>query len=297
MHSSKKVFLTGGTGLIGKELWAPLTQAGFDVYALTIEEHMPAAPGVTWIKGNLFDDALLAQTFAQIKPAYLLNMAWAATGDYQTSNINFEFVRAGLSLLKHFAANGGRRAVFAGTCFEYAFKDTPIKETDPVNPPNVYACCKNTLRELAQCFCRANAVSFGYGRIFYVYGRGEHEKRLTASIINALKAGKPVQVNHAQLAKDYMYAKDIAAAFTALLDSSTQGTVNICTGKGVSLAEYAHAVARLMGREDLLDLKTLPTDQPASIVGDNTRLTREVGFTPRYSLEEAFKEILQDTAL
>ena len=73
---------------------------------------------------------------------------------------------------------------------------------------------------------------------------------------------------------------------------SVQGTVNICTGKGVSLAEYAHAVARLMGREDLLDLKTLPTDQPASIVGDNTRLTREVGFTPRYSLEEAFKEIL-----
>lgn len=292
MHSSKKVFLTGGTGLIGKELWMPLAAAGFDVYALTVDDNMPSVPGITWIKGNLFDDALLAHTFARIKPQYLLNMAWAATGDYQTSNINFEFVRAGLSLLKYFAVHGGKRAVFAGTCFEYAFKDAPLKETDSVNPPNVYAYCKNALRGLAECFCQANGISFAYGRIFYVYGRGEHEKRLTASIIHTLKAEKRVQINHSQLVKDYIYTKDIAAAFTALLDSQTQGAVNICTGKGISLAEYARTLARLMGREDLLDLKTLPTNQPTSITGDNTRLTREVGFTPRYSLEEALKEII-----
>lgn len=297
MHSSKKVFLTGGTGLIGKELWAPLTAAGFDVYALTIDDNTPAVPGITWIKGNLFDDALLAQTFAQVKPEYLLNMAWAATGDYQTSNINFEFVRAGLSLLKNFAANGGKRAVFAGTCFEYAFKNAPLKETDPVSPPNVYAYCKNALRGLAERFCKANGVSFGYGRIFYVYGKGEHEKRLTASIINALKAGKPVQVNYSQLAKDYMYTKDIAAAFAALLNANAEGTVNICTGQAVPLAEYARTVGRLLGKEELLDLKTLPTDQPPSVCGDNTRLTREVGFTPRYTLEEALKEILREEGL
>lgn len=293
MNSSKKVFLTGGTGLIGKELWAPLLDAGFEVYALTIDKNCPNFPGITWIEGNLFDDVLIGKIFAQIQPNYLLNMAWATTGNYQSSNINFEFVRAGLSLLKNFALNGGKRAVFAGTCLEYAFKNTPIKESDPVNPPNIYAYCKNALYGLASQFCKANAISFAYGRIFYVYGKGENEKRLTASIINSLKANQTVQINHSQLSKDYIYTKDIAGAFTKLLDSTVDGAVNISTGKAVSLAEYARCIGRMLGKEELLDLKDLPTTQPPIIVGDNTRLINEVGFTPRYTMESALKEIIE----
>ena len=68
--------------------------------------------------------------------------------------------------------------------------------------------------------------------------------------------------------------------------------VNICTGVSVSLAEYAQTVARLLGKENLLDLKNLPTTQPAIIIGDNSRLTNEVGFVPQYTLQEALKEII-----
>ncbi len=292
MPSSKKVLVTGATGLIGKELLEPLRQAGFDVFAITIDQNSPAIAGVNWLKGNLFDENFIAKIFSQIQPQYLLNMAWCTTGNYQNSNLNFDFVRAGLTLLKYFAQNGGIRAVFAGTCFEYAFKDTPIKETDKIEPHNIYAFCKNNLHEIASQFCKANNISFGYGRIFYVYGRNEHPTRLTASIINALKAGKTVSVNHAQLVKDYMYTKDIAAAFVKFLDAKTEGAVNICTGVSVSLAEYSQTVARLLGKENLLDLKNLPTTQPAIIIGDNSRLTNEVGFIPQYTLQEALKEII-----
>ena len=292
MNSSKKVFLTGGTGLIGKELWQPLVQAGFEVYALTLDDNMPVVPGITWVKGNLFDEGKMADFFARIRPSYLLNMAWCASGDYQTSNVNFDFVRAGLALLKSFAANGGKRAVFVGTCLEYAPQETPLKETDPLAPSCVYAYCKNALRELAELFCKQNGLEFAYGRIFYVYGKNEHPKRLTASIINRLRAGEKVQINHAQLSKDYLYTKDIAAAFTALLNGEITGCVNICSGRAVSLADFARAIARRLGREDLLDLQQLPTDQPLSIVGDNSRLTQQVHFSPRYTLDSALTEIL-----
>ena len=293
MHSSKKLFLTGGTGLIGKALWAPLAERGFEIYALTIEENMPPAAQVTWLKANLFDENAIAGLLAQIRPQYLLNMAWCASGDYQTSNANFDFVRAGLTLLKHFAANGGKRAVLAGTCLEYAPNDTPIKETDVLAPASVYAYCKNALHGLADTFCRQNGVELAYGRIFYVYGKNEHPKRLTASIINRLRAGERVQINHAQLKKDYLYTKDIAGAFAALTDSPVTGSVNICSGRAVTLADFAGEIARRLGKEHLLDLHTLPTDQPPAIVGDNTRLTREVGFTPRYTLQTALGEILE----
>lgn len=291
MTTSKKLFLTGATGLIGKELWQPLAQAGFEVYALALEDNLPQVPLIHWLKGNLFDPKSMADLMAQIKPQYLLNMAWATTGDYQTSNINFDFLCAGIQLLKSFAANGGIRAVFAGTCLEYAPKDTPLKETDPIAPPVPYAMCKQLLYQATQSFCAQNKLSFACGRIFYVYGRGEAPTRLTASIINSLRADKTVSINHSQLTKDYMYTKDIARAFVSLLDSPVQGAVNICTGQGISLARYATTIAKLLGKEHLLNLKELPATQPSRIVGDNTRLTKEVGFTPQYTLEQALEEI------
>lgn len=293
MPTSKTLFLTGATGLIGKELWAPLTQAGFEVYALALEKNLPEVPHVHWLPGNLFDPSSVCALLAQVKPQYLLNMAWATTGDYQTSNVNFDFLRAGIHLLQTFAANGGKRAVFAGTCLEYAPQTRPLAETDLICPTVPYALCKQLLYQATQSFCTQNKLSFACGRIFYVYGRGEAPTRLTASIIRALRANQPVSIKHAQLTKDYMYTKDIAAAFTALLASDVQGAVNICTGQGISLAQYAGAIAAKLGKSQLLNLQQLPTPQPLCIVGDNTRLTREVGFTPTYTLARALDEILQ----
>ena len=292
MPYSKKLFVTGATGLIGKELWEPLARAGFEVYALAIEDDLPQVPHIHWLKGNLFDPAAMARLMEQIKPEYLLNMAWATTGNYQTSNINFDFLCAGIQLLKAFAANRGKRVVFAGTCLEYAPQNRPIAETDLLAPQVPYSVCKQLLFQATQSFCAQNKVSFACGRIFYVYGKGEAPTRLTASIIHSLQENKTVSINYSQLTKDYMYTKDIARAFVALLDSAVEGAVNICTGRGISLAQYATEIAKRLGKEHLLDLKSLPTTQPLQIVGDNTRLTKEVGYTPKYTLEQALEEII-----
>ena len=127
MNYSKKVLVTGATGLIGKELAKPLQEEGFDVYALTIDENN-VDNGIHWIKGDLFDKENIKLIVEKVKPEYLLNMAWATTGDYLKSDINYKFLNAGINILEHFKDNGGRRAVFAGTCFEYKFKDEPLKE-------------------------------------------------------------------------------------------------------------------------------------------------------------------------
>ena len=294
MPYSKTLFVTGATGFIGRELLAPLTENDFEIHALVLEDNLPSFPHVHWHKGNLFDPACVDNLICQIKPQYLLNMAWATTGDYQTSNINFDFLCAGIHLLKAFAANGGKRVVFAGTCLEYAPQNHPIRETDPIEPPCPYALCKQLLYKATESFCEQNDLSFACGRIFYVYGKNEAPTRLTASIISKLKNNQPVSINHAQLVKDYMYTTDIARAFVALLDSPVQGAVNICSAKGISLAEYATTIAQKLGKEHLLDLKQLPTTQPPQIVGDNSRLTDEVGFACRYTFDEALREILSE---
>ena len=288
----RRVLVTGGTGLIGKEVLPALQTAGFEVFALTRRDANPPN-GVHWVQADLFDSEWVERELTAIRPEYLLNLAWCASGDYLTSPLNERFKSAGLDLLKAFHRAGGRRAIFAGTCFEYAFKDTPLKETDPTNPQTPYARCKNDLRIAAQDYADRNGISFGWGRIFYVYGKNEHPSRLTASIVDSLTAARPVTIRTSQLKRDYMYTKDIAGAFAAFLKSDVTGVVNVCTGRAVALGEFAAAFARAAGKETLLDLRREETSQPSIIVGDCSRLNREVGYQARYSLQAAVSEILQ----
>lgn len=290
--SDKKILVTGATGLIGKELVSPLKDLGFEIYAITIDENNPDN-GVHWLKGSLFDFEFIKNIMAEVKPQYLLNMAWATTGDYLQSDINYKFLSAGIELLKHFKDNGGKRAVYAGTCFEYDFKDEPLKESDKLAPDKtVYTFCKNKLHEIAEYFCKTHNISFGYGRIFYVYGRNENKTRLTGMIIDKLSRNEEVIIKSGALKKDYMYAKDIAGAFAKFIDSSVEGSVNICTGKAVSIKDFALTIAKELGKEHLVIFKDEETNQPPIIVGDNSRLLNDIGYKIKYDLIAATKEIL-----
>lgn len=293
MHCcDKRVLVTGATGLIGKELCEPLLARGFEIYAITIDEVNPDN-GIHWLKGSLFDDEFINAAVDKVRPTHLLNMAWATTGDYLTNDINYKFLHAGETLARAFVAKGGKRAVYAGTCFEYRFKDSPIKEADELDAEkNAYTHCKNALRESAGKIFAEGGVGFGFGRIFYVYGRNEAKTRLTGLVIDKLQRGEKVIIKAGPLMKDYIYAKDIANAFAALLDSSVEGPVNICTGKAVSIREYVTKLAEKLVHPELLVFEDDCANQPPIIVGDNTRLIREVGYLPRYELAEAFDEIL-----
>lgn len=278
----KKVVLTGSTGLIGKEATKPLEDAGFEVHCLTSTNC------------NLFDETAVNEFFRKIKPEYLLHFAWFTGEGYLESDLNEKYIAASMNMLEIFKQNGGKRAVFAGTCFEYNFKDERLKETDPVKPTTLYAISKNKLREYAEIYCAQNDLSFGWGRIFYVFGKNEHEKRLTGHLINKLRQNKTVEIKCGQLIKDYMYTKDIANAFVKFLDSDVQGIVNICTGKGISLKDYSILIAEKLQKTELLRIQSEQTNQPAKIVGDNTRLTKEVNFTCEFSIEKAIDEILEE---
>lgn len=290
----KTLLLTGATGLIGKELVTPLLDAGFDIYAITIDRENPSN-GIHWLSGSLFDEAFVRGILTTLRPTHLLNMAWATTGNYLQSDINYDFLSAGIHLAQLFAANGGKRAVFAGSCFEFQFREAPLRETDPLEPDrNPYTFCKNTLRETAGRIFATHGISFAYGRIFYVYGRQEAKTRLTGRIVDQLLHGEPVTITAGPLLRDYIYAKDIAGAFSALLDSPVEGPVNICSGRAVSIRDFSLTLARQLGREDLLLFQDACEGQPPLIIGDSTRLTQEVGYTPRFSLEKAVEEIVLD---
>lgn len=262
----KRVVLTGCSGLIGKEAIKPLEEEGFEVITVNSKNC------------NLFDYNQVENFFLQYKPEYLLHFAWITGGDYLSNPINHEYVSASMNMLKVFKKNGGKRAVFAGTCFEYKFKDTPIKEDDPLAPASIYAKCKVELNSLASDYCRENQILFSWGRIFYVYGDNEKKGRLTQSIIEKVTNDEVVTVKFGQLIRDYMHSKDIARAFVKVLVSNLTGDVNICTGEGISLGDLAKRIAAKYNKEQLVQVFNEQTEQPLKIIGNNSKLMQVFTF-------------------
>lgn len=289
---NKRVFLTGGTGLIGTETIPFLKEQGFNVYVLTIGDET-STDGITYVKANLFDKNEIEKIMKEIKPEYLLHYAWLSTGLFN-DNSNFDFLTSSIDLLKAFVQNGGKRVVMAGTYAEYGYHNEILSEDMPAEPINIYSQCKDFVRQISESYCQNNNVSFGWGRIFSAFGKERDPRRLTSDVINHLRVNEPVTIRSGSLIRDYIYTKDIASAFVKFLDSDVEGIVNICTGKETSIHDYVMKIAKIMGKENLVIFNEQASPQQVRVVGNNTRLSKEVGFAPKYTIEEALEEVINE---
>ena len=91
-----------------------------------------------------------------------------------------------------------------------------------------------------------------------------------------------------------MHVEEVAGALVQLLESRTQGAVNIGSGQGTSVREFISQAAAIAGYSEHAHLGARQSrqDEPPSIVADIARLREEVGFQARYSLEQGLEEAL-----
>ncbi len=226
---------------------------------------------------------------ARLKPDALLHLAWCAEpGSFWTAPANVDWLMASLNLLRAFAATGGRRVVMAGTCAEYDWRTTArrIREDAPLVQATLYGATKDALRRVAEPWCAQHDLSLAWGRIFFVYGPGEPAARFVSSIAHALLAHGSAPMTHGRQVRDFLFVQDAGEAFAALLQSDVQGTVNIASGRAVTLAEIARAVVDEVGHGEGLRLGALPEreGEPARLVASVDRLNGLVGWRPGVEL-------------
>ncbi len=290
---NNKIFITGATGLIGREIIDPLLAQGFEVYAIT-RNAKDLREDVHWYEGDLFNSNTIKSILEEVKPYYLLNLAWLVARDNVNDIINFDYIKAGLDLLKYFHKNGGKHFVYAGTYVEYADSNKALIENiSPIKPLTLYAQCKDYYNQLAYLYCKNTDISYACGRVFSAYGKETDARRLTLATINSLKNNEELVIHSGNLIRDYIYVKDVANAFVAILKSDIEGDINISTGIGTKLEDYVMLIAKKMQKEHLVIFDEKPSNQVKYSVGDNTRLTKEVGYTIQYDLDRALDEILE----
>ncbi|MBU0996137.1 MAG: NAD(P)-dependent oxidoreductase [Proteobacteria bacterium] len=293
----KKFFVTGATGFIGSHCIESLSmRSDIEVHALTIDDISQDSLNVQWHKADLMDTKSMHDLLNDIQPTHLLHFAWyAAPGKYWTSIENLAMVQASLALLKTFAEVGGKRCVMAGSCAEYDWHYGYCSERiTPTVPGSLYGTCKSAMQKILESFSLQTGVSSAWGRIFYLYGPREHPSRLVPSVICSLLKDKPAKCSHGEQIRDFLYVKDVADAFIALLESDVRGSVNICSGIPIRLSEIIMNIAEVFDKQDFVQLGAIPVspDEPGLIVGNNGRLFKEVGWKPKYMMEQGISETI-----
>lgn len=281
----KRVLVTGAGGFIGRQALAPLRERGFEVHALA--RRPPPDDSVQWHAVDLLDDSERRGIVAELGASHLLHLAWYAEhGRFWQAPENVAWVAATVRLAQEFVAAGGRRAVFAGTCAEYDWNDSGrcSERSTALRPATLYGVCKDATRRVVERL----GCEVAWGRIFFLYGPGEHPDRLIAAVARRLVAGERAPTSEGGQRRDFLHVEDVGAAFAAVVASGVTGPVNVGSGEAVPVRRVVELIAEAAGRQDLLDIGTLEqrAGEPEELVADVMRLREEAAWTPRIGLEE-----------
>jgi nucleoside-diphosphate-sugar epimerase len=292
------VFVTGGTGFVGLPLLTSLARQERDVHAVSRSESFPSVPGVTWHRLDLADSQGLEALLDELRPQRLVHAAWYVEhGHFWDAPQNVPWVEHSLHLLRAFAAAGGRRAVLLGTCAEYDWSAAqgPLHEDrSAIAPATLYGVAKDSLRRLAFAYAEQVGLELAWGRLFFLYGPREAPGRVVASVARALLKGEPAKTTSGVQERDFMHVQDAARATVQLLRAPVVGTVNIASGERRSTASLVEVIAGSIGRPELVERGALPdrAGEPRLLLADVARLREEVGFRPRFALEDGLRDTI-----
>ena len=290
-----RVIVTGATGFVGAYATDALVAAGYEVHALG--RTAPARSDVAFHAVDLRRADDVADALDRLRASHLLHLAWDVTpGTYWRSADNLTWTAASLNLLRAFAEAGGRRAVLAGTCAEYAWGAARFVEAEtPCVPETLYGSAKDALRRVALAFGATAPLSVAWGRIFFLYGPAERPGRLVSDAVAALLEGRPFATSHGRQRRDFLHVADVAGAFAALVGAAAEGAVNIGSGAAVSVRDLLGAIARETGRAECLQFgaRALPDTEPDAIEADVRRLSEEVGFRPAHDLASGIADTVR----
>jgi dTDP-4-dehydrorhamnose reductase len=233
----KKIFITGGTGLVGRDVSIFLSDR-YEVYAGTNEDNIKIK-NCNIVKQDITDKEKLIKIITEINPDFIIHLA--ALTDVNLCEQKKELAREinvkGTKNVVIAAEKIGARLIYASTNYIFDGKRGMYKEEDAPNPLNFYALTK--LEGEREVLKYPNSV---VTRIC-PFGLGTDEKpSFTAKMIKSLSEQKRVDVFSDQFyspISTYNYAR----VLIEILNSNFIGIINITGPERLSRYEFAKKVA------------------------------------------------------
>lgn len=279
-----QIFVTGGTGFVGRHVCGQLSAAGFDVTAIVRQGSAGRLPdGLAHV---VEVDDVFTQTPAWwadlfTKDAHVIHLAWTATpGEYINDPANLGCLAGTLALAQAAVAAGVAKVTGIGTCIEYRMGDSPLQTDTPLEPKSPYAGAKAAAFTALSTSLAQTETDFAWCRLFYLFGEGEHPSRLVAHLHERLSQGQPVNLSQGLQIRDFLDVDEGARRIILAALGDVSGPVNICSGEGISVRALATRIAERYDQVSLLNFGARPDNpfDPAYVVGQPTALPEQTDF-------------------
>ena len=133
MNKNSKIYVAGGTGLVGSAIIRKLKEKGYENIISTYHNRKPTENGVKWIKVNLLNSVEVEEFFKKEKPEFVF-LAAAKVGGIVANNIyRADFIYENLQIQNNVIYNAYKyrvkKLMFLGsTCIYPKNCPQPIKE-------------------------------------------------------------------------------------------------------------------------------------------------------------------------
>jgi UDP-glucose 4-epimerase len=311
--------ITGGAGYIGAHVARTMVEAGERVVVLddlsaAVPERLEGmqGPQPVLVRGSVLDRALLDRTFAEHEVTGVVHLAARKqVGESVEQPLRYyrENVHGLTVLLEAVVAAGVRRFVFSSSAAVYGTPDVDlVTEETPCVPMNPYGETKLTGEWLVRATGRSAGIATACLRYFNVAGAAEPRLadtgvfNIVPMFFDALTRGEAPLIfgddyptPDGTCVRDYIHVQDLAEAHLAAArrlpaaGSDTGGdlTVNIGTGRGLSVREMADLVAEITGkREPAARVAPRRPGDPARVVASAELAAKELGWTARHSVRD-----------
>jgi nucleoside-diphosphate-sugar epimerase len=314
-----KVFVAGGSGVIGGYLVPELVERGHEVVATTTtpaKEATLQASGAQSAVLDVLERDEVVRVVEEARPDVVVHQATALSGELSLRRFDASFARTnrlrteGLdNVIRAAVAAGARRLVaqsFTGWPNERR-GGTVKKEDDPLDadPPSSARATLAALRALEGRVTSCGEVAGVVLRYGTLYGPGT-ALGPGGDVLNAVGRGRMPLVGSGAGVWSFLHVRDMARATAAAVEGADAGIYNIVDDEPASVAEWLPYLAKVLGARRP---RRVPTWVARLVIGEqgvammvemrgssNEKAKRELGWSPLYpSWRDGFASGLDDT--
>jgi len=251
-----KVLVTGANGFLGGHLVHHLTEHGATVHA--VSRSIPSSFGeVRWVQGDVTNGDWLLEFVTNIKPDIIYQLASSSQGGQDSQFVLPTFendLRSTVNVLLAAKACECSRVILVASLEE------PVGGGGRIEISSPYAAAKASSTYYGSMFYQLYGVPVAMLRPYMVYGPGQKAHKVIPYTILSLLKGQAPKLSSGGRLVDWVYVKDIVAAFiTAAIRPEAVGTViDIGSGCLVEVRGVIEEIHRQIPRSPVPLLGAVP---------------------------------------